>query len=57
MGTIIEMPRRDVVDLDRVAVLLDRMEWRLDEPCSVPGCSHDGDACGTAHANVVLVAA
>lgn len=45
MGTVIDMRSREVVDIDRVAALLDRLEWRLDEPCSVPGCSHDGECC------------
>lgn len=48
MGTVIDMRSREVVDMDRVAALLDRLEWRLDEPCSVPGCSHDGECCGAA---------
>jgi hypothetical protein len=48
MGTVIDMRSREVVDMDRVAALLDRLEWRLDEPCSVPGCSHDGECCGVA---------
>ena len=47
MGTVIDMRSREVVDMDRVAALLDRLEWRLDEPCSVPGCSHDGECCGS----------
>ena len=46
MGTVIDMRSREVVDIDRVAALLDRLEWRLDEPCAVPGCSHDGECCG-----------
>ena len=46
MGTVIDMRSGEVVDMDRVAALLDRLEWRLDEPCSVPGCSHDGECCG-----------
>jgi hypothetical protein len=46
MGTVIDMRSGEVVDIDRVAALLDRLEWRLDEPCSVPGCSHDGACCG-----------
>jgi hypothetical protein len=48
MGTVIDMRSGEVVDMDRVAALLDRLEWRLDEPCSVPGCSHDGECCGSA---------
>lgn len=48
MGTVIDMRSGEVVDIDRVAALLDRLEWRLDEPCSVPGCSHDGECCGSA---------
>jgi hypothetical protein len=48
MGTVIDMGSREVVDVDRVAALLDRLEWRLDEPCSVSGCSHDGQCCGSA---------
>ena len=48
MGTVIDMRSREVVDMDRVAALLDRLEWRLDEPCSVPGCSPDGECCGSA---------
>ncbi len=48
MGTVIDMRSGEVVDMNRVAALLDRLEWRLDEPCSVPGCSHDGECCGSA---------
>jgi len=47
MGTVIDMRSREVVDVNRVTALLDRLEWRLDEPCSVPGCSHDGECCGS----------
>lgn len=47
MGTVIELRSREVVDMDHVAALLDRLEWRLDEPCSVVGCSHDGGSCVT----------
>ncbi len=46
MGTIIALGSREVTDMDRVAELLARLEWRLDEPCCVPGCSHDGECSG-----------
>jgi len=48
MGTVIDMRSREAVDMDRVAALLDRLEWRLDEPCPVPDCCHDGECCGAA---------
>ena len=57
MGTVIEMRSREAVDLDRVNELLARLEWRLDEPCDVPGCSHDGECCGARDALRVPVAA
>ena len=57
MGTVIDMRSREVVDMDHVAALLDRLEWRLDEPCSVPGCSHDGECCGAAKEHELLTAA
>lgn len=57
MGTVIDMRRRESVDLDRVAALLDRLEWRLDEPCDVPGCSHDGECCGACSGELAAVAA
>lgn len=57
MGTVIDMRSRGVVDADRVAALLDRLELRLDEPCCVPGCSHDGECCGSAGGSDVPTAA
>lgn len=57
MGTVIAMERREVVDSNRVEELLARLEWRLDEPCHVPGCSHDGECCGACGAQGVAVAA
>ena len=57
MGTVIERRSREAVDLDRVNELLARLEWRLDEPCDVPGCSHDGECCGARDALRVPVAA
>jgi hypothetical protein len=57
MGTVIEMRSREAIDLDRVNELLARLEWRLDEPCDVPGCSHDGSCCGAKGESLVPVAA
>jgi len=57
MGTVIDMKSREVVDLDRVADLLARLEWRLEQPCDVPGCSHDGQCCGSTAEHLVPVAA
>lgn len=57
MGTVIDIRSREIVDLDRVAALLDRLEWRLDEPCSVPGCSHDGGCYGMHRESAVQAAA
>lgn len=57
MGTVVDIRSREIVDLDRVAALLDRLEWRLDQPCSVPGCSHDGDCCGGHRESAVQAAA
>lgn len=33
------------LDLARVAALLDRLDLRMDEPCTVPGCVHVAGAC------------
>lgn len=57
MGTVVDIRSREIVDLDRVAALLDRLEWRLDEPCSVPGCSHDGGCHGVHRESAVQAAA
>ena len=57
MGTVIDMRSREFVDLDRVADLLARLEWRLEEPCDVPGCSHDGQCCGARAKHLVPAAA
>ena len=57
MGTVIAMERREVVDSNRVEELLARLEWRLDEPCHVPGCSHDGECCGACDGVAVAAAA
>ncbi len=57
MGTVIDMRSRESVDLDRVAVLLARLELRLDEPCSVPGCSHNEGCCGVHGDSAVPAAA
>ena len=56
MGTVIELRSGQVVDPDRINELLSRMEWRLDEPCTVPGCSHGGVCCG-AHGEIVVAMA
>ncbi len=57
MGTVIAMRSREEVDMERVAELLDRLEWRLEEPCTVPGCSHDGECCGAGSGVVLQTAA
>lgn len=57
MGAVIDIGSREVVDVDRVTALLDRLEWRLDEPCSVPGCSHGGGCCGQAGQRELTAAA
>ena len=57
MGTVIDMRSREVVDAHRVEELLARLEWRLDEPCHVPGCSHDGECCGAHDESLVVAAA
>lgn len=57
MGTVIDVRSRESVDLDRVAALLARLELRLDEPCSVPGCSHHEGCCGVHREPAVPAAA
>ena len=57
MGAVIDIGSREVVDVDRVTALLDRLEWRLGEPCSVPGCSHGGGCCGQAGQRELTAAA
>lgn len=57
MGAVIDIGSREVVDVDRVTALLDRLELRLDEPCSVPGCSHDGGCCGQVDRHELTAAA
>lgn len=31
----------NIIELANLQQLLDRLDPRLDEPCTVPGCSHD----------------
>ncbi len=33
----------NIIELANLQQLLDRLDPRLDEPCTVPGCSHDHD--------------
>ncbi len=56
MGTVIEMHSRGAIDAERVEALLSRLEWRLDEPCDVPGCAHGGESCGV-HDEMFVAAA